>query len=337
MKRRFLLGLIISLVFLYFAFRGVNYHELWRALRGVNFFYLFLFMLAVIALMGVRAYRWKFMVDPLKKVGLYSLFSSAMIGFMANNVLPVRLGELVRAYSLGTKENISRSASFATIVMERVFDGFSLLLILWLTLLFFPFSRSSEKMGELIRKGANLTLVINILVFLILILLELKPEPVLNFFKRLFRLLPGKLSAKAEGILDKFSSGVRIFRDIPRMSWILLWSLILWAGSGISNYLVFLAFGLHPPLQATLILMVIVTFGVMIPSSPGYVGTVHFFAVIALGLFGYGKDISVPFSIVLHASQYIPITLLGLVYLKLEHFSLKVAEKDSKAVMTEES
>jgi uncharacterized protein (TIRG00374 family) len=293
-------------------------------------------MMVIIFLMWIRAYRWKFMVDPLKKVRLYSLFSSTVIGFMANNILPVRLGELVRAYSLGTKENISRSATFATIVMERVFDGFSLLLILWVTLLFFPFSRSSAKVGELVRKGANLALLGNLLLFLLLILLELKPDLTLNFFKRLLRLIPGKLSQRAEGILDKFSSGVRVFKDLPRMSWILFWSLILWAGIGISNYLVFLAFGLHPPIQASLILMVIVTLGVVIPSSPGYVGTVHFFTVIALSLFGYGKDTSVPFSIVLHASQYIPVTILGLIYLKLEHFSLKMAEKDSKTIMTDE-
>lgn len=332
MKKRFFLGLLISLIFLYFAFRGVDYHKLWGALRGVNFFYLFLFMLAVVALMWVRAYRWKFMVDPLKKVKVHSLFSSAMIGFMANNILPVRLGELVRAYSLGTKENISRSASFATIVMERVFDGFALLFILWLTLFFFPFSRSSEKMGELIRKGANLTLAANILVFVLLILLELKPEPILNFLKRLLKLLPKKISDKAETILDKFSSGVRIFRDVPRMGWILLWSLILWVCTGISNYLVFLAFDLHPPLQASLTLMVIVTLGVVIPSSPGYVGTVHFFTVIALSLYGYGKDTSVPFSIVLHASQYLPVTIMGLVYLKIEHLSLKTLERSSKGI-----
>jgi len=332
LRRRFLLGLLISLVFLYLAFKGVDYNVLWSSLRGVNFFYLFLFMLAVIALMWVRAYRWKFMVDPLKKVKVYSLFSSAMIGFMANNILPVRLGEVVRAYSLGTKENISKSASFATIVMERIFDGFSLLFILWLTLYLFPFSRSSVKV-ELIRRGANLALIANILAFLILILLELKPEPLLNFFKKLFGLLPRRLSEKAEAVLDKFSSGVRVFRDIPRMGWILLWSLILWLGTGISNYLVFLAFDLHPPIQATLMLMVIVTLGVVIPSSPGYVGTVHFFAVIALSLFGYGKDTSVPFSIVLHASQYLPITLLGLVYLKHEHFSLKVAQRNSREII----
>ncbi|MDH4223411.1 MAG: flippase-like domain-containing protein [candidate division Zixibacteria bacterium] len=327
MKKKFLIGLLISIVFLYLAFRGVNYRMLWTALTEVNFFYLILFMLAVIVIMWIRAYRWKFMVDPLKKAGIYSLFSSTMIGFMANNVLPVRLGELVRAYSLGTKENISKSASFATIVTERVFDGFTLLFILWLTLFLFPFSHSPENVGELIRKGANFTLAANILVFIILIILELKPDPVLNFFKRLLTLLPRKYAEKAENVLDKFSSGVRIFRDVPRMGWIMLWSLILWVLTGISNYLVFLAFDLHPPLQASLMLMVIVTLGVVIPSSPGFVGTVHFFTVIALSLYGYGRDISVPFSIVLHASQYVPVTLLGLVYLKLEHLSLKSIDK----------
>lgn len=338
MKKRFLIGLIISIIFLYFAFRGVNYHALWNALKGVNFFYLLLFMLAVIVLMWVRAYRWKFMVDPIKKVGVYSLFSSAMIGFMANNVLPVRLGEVVRAYSLGTKEKISRSASFATIVMERVFDGFALLLILWLTLLFYPFSRSSEKVGELVRKGANLTLIANLMLFLILILLELKPESTLKFFQKILKLIPGKFSVKGEAILQKFSSGVKVFRDPKRLIWILLWSLILWVGSGLSNYLIFLAFDKHPPLQASLILMVIVTLGVMIPSSPGYIGTVQFFTVLALSLFGkeYGKDFSLPFSIVLHACQYLPVTVLGIVYLRREHFSLKVAERDSEAIIENE-
>jgi len=338
LKKRLLIGIFISLVFLYFAFRGVDYHKLWEALRGVNFFYLFLFMIAIIFLMWIRAYRWKFMVDPLKKVGYSSLFSSTMIGFMANNVLPVRLGELVRAYSLGTKENISKSAAFATIAMERVFDGFSLLFILWLTLLFFPLSGSSEKVAELVRKGANLALLANLLLFLILILLELKPDPILNFIKRRLRFLPGKLSEKAEVILDKFSSGVRVFKDLPRVSWIFLWSLILWAGIGISNYLVFLAFDLHPPIQASFILMVVVTLGVIIPSSPGYVGTAHFFTIIGLSLvpFTITKAQSVSFSIVLHASQYIPVTILGLIYLKLEHFSLKMAEKDSKTIMIDE-
>jgi len=116
--------------------------------------------------------------------------------------------------------------------MERVFDGFALLLILWLTLLLYLFSRSSEKVGELVRKEANITLVANLLLFLILILLELKPDPTLKFFQRLLRFIPGKFSERRGAILHKFSSGLKVFRDFKRMSWILLWSLILWVTKG---------------------------------------------------------------------------------------------------------
>ena len=134
MKKKFIIGLLVSLVFLYLAFRKVDFSELWSALKGANYWYILPNIVLVILSMWMRAYRWKFMIHPIKKVGLGRLFSTVMIGFMANNVLPARLGEFVRAYSLGAKENISKSATFATIVIERIFDGFAILFILWLSL-----------------------------------------------------------------------------------------------------------------------------------------------------------------------------------------------------------
>jgi len=114
------------------------------------------------------------------------------------------------------------------------------------------------------------------------------------------------------------------------MIWILIFSVFVWGVVGISNYFIFLAFDLHPPVQASFILLVMVSLAVSIPSSPGYVGTFHFFCIAALGLFGYGKNIALPFSVVLHASQYIPITLIGLIYLKTEHLSLKMIKKEQE-------
>ena len=156
MKKKFIIGLVISSVFLYLAFRKVDYSELWSALKEANYWYIIPNIILVILSMWMRAYRWRFMIDPIKKVGLSRLFSSVMIGFMANNVLPARLGEFVRAYSLGTKENISRSATFATIVIERIFDGFSLLFILWLSLLLSPFP-------DWVKKASNLFLLMNLI------------------------------------------------------------------------------------------------------------------------------------------------------------------------------
>jgi len=322
MKKKFLIGLLISLFFLYLAFRKVDYSELWGALKGANYWYIVPNVVLVILSMWMRAYRWKFMVNPLKSVGLSSLFSSVMIGFMANNVLPARQGEFIRAYSLGTKEKISRSATFATIVIERIFDGFSLLFILWLSLLLSPFP-------DWVKKASNLFLLLNLLTLAFLVFIEVRKEATLRFFNLVFRLLPARLSAKAGEILEKFIGGLKVFRDIPGLIWILAWSLSIWVVVGISNYFIFLAFDLHPPIQASFILLVIVSLGVMLPSSPGFVGTFQFFCVVSLATFGYGKNISLPFSIVLHASQYFPVTLLGLYYLKAEHLSLKTLESDS--------
>jgi uncharacterized protein (TIRG00374 family) len=323
MKRKFVIGVLISLVFLYLAFRKVDLNELWYALKGANYWWIIPNVALVILSMWMRAYRWKFMVNPIKKVGLGSLFSSVMIGFMANNVLPARLGEFVRAYSLGSKESMSRSATFATIMIERIFDGFSLLLILWLSLLMYP------EFPSWVKRASNLFLLMNIVTLAFLVLIEVKRELAVKFFNLIFKLLPSSLSSRAGEIVEKFISGLKVFRNIPSLMWILAWSILIWVVVGISNYFIFLAFGQYPTVFASFILLGIVSLAVMLPSSPGFVGTFHYACVASFVILSLDEGVSRPFSIILHASQYIPVTLLGLYYLKREHLSLKTIESDS--------
>ncbi len=322
MKKKFAIGMLVSLIFLYLAFRKVDYTQLWQALKGANYWFIIPNVILTIFSMWMRAFRWKYMVNPIKKVGLGRLFSSVMIGFMANNVLPARLGEFIRAYSLGSKENISKSASFATIVVERLFDGFSILFILWVSLLLSDFP-------DWVKKGSNLFLVMNLGLLFFLIFLEIKTDSTVKFFQYIFRILPHKLRMKAEEVLLKFISGLKVFRDVSSLVWILAWSISIWVVIGISNYFIFLAFGLYPPIEASFILLVIVCLGVTLPAAPGFVGTFQFFCIVALERFNIGRSVALPFSLVLHACQYFPVTLLGLYYLKKEHLSLKTLEKES--------
>jgi len=322
-KKKLLIGILISLIFLYLAFRKVDWNELWLALKGANYWWILPNIALVILSMWMRAYRWKFMVNPIKKVRMGSLFSSVMIGFMANNVLPARLGELVRAYSLGNKENISRSATFATIMIERVFDGFSLLLILWLSLLMYP------ELPGWIKQAGNLFLLMNLATLAFLVLIEVKRELTLKFLRLVFRLLPNSLSSRAEEISEKFIGGLRVFRNVPSLLWILAWSIFIWGVIGISNYFIFLAFDQNPAVFASFILLGIVSLAVMLPSSPGFVGTFHAACVASFLILSLNESVSRPFSILLHASQYFPVTLLGLYYLRKEHLSLKTLESDS--------
>jgi len=322
-KKKLLIGILISLVFLYLAFRKVDWGELWLALREANYWWILPNIALVILSMWMRAYRWKFMVNPIKKVKMGSLFPSVMIGFMANNVLPARLGEFVRAYSLGNKENISRSATFATIMIERVFDGFSLLLILWVSLLMYP------ELPGWIRQAGNLFLLLNLATLAFLVLIEVKRDLALKFFRLISKLLPASLSSRAEEILEKFISGLRVFRNVPSLLWILAWSIFIWVVIGISNYFIFMAFGQYPAVFASFILLGIVSLAVMLPSSPGFVGTFHAACVASFVILNLNQSVSRPFSILLHASQYVPVTLLGLYYLRKEHLSLKTLESDS--------
>jgi uncharacterized protein (TIRG00374 family) len=322
MKKKFLIGILVSLVFLYLAFRKVDYTELWQALKGANYWFIIPTVILGIFAMWMRAFRWKYMVNPIKKVGLGRLFSSVLIGFMANNVLPARLGEFIRAYSLGSKENISKSASFATIVVERLFDGFAILFILWVTLFLFPFP-------DWVKRASNLFLVMNLAMLSFLIFLEVRTDSTMKFFQFVLKFLPHRLRIKVEEILLKFISGLKVFRDVSSLIWILTWSILIWGVTGISIHFIFLAFGLHLPIYASFILLVILCLGMMLPASPGFVGTFQFFCILALNLFGYDKNVALPFSIVLHACQYFPVTFLGLYYLKREHLSLKTLEKES--------
>ena len=323
MKKKVLLGVLISIVFLVLAFYKANFREVWKALEQANYIYIIPNIFLLLLAMWLRAYRWKFMVKPIKEVRTSRLFSSIMIGFMANNLLPARLGELVRAYVSGEKEKISRSASFATIVVERVFDGFSLLFIFWLALIFSSFP-------GWVKRGANIMLIINVAALLILLLLEVKQEATVRFIQRVLGFLPQKVSSKASQLLVKFTSGLKVFRNWKDMLWIVLWSLAIWGITGMSNYFVLMAFNMHPPFQASFIILIFVSFAISLPSAPGYVGTFHWACVAALSLYKIPTDSAQAFSIVLWACQYFPITIIGLFYLRKEHLSLKKVESGLK-------
>lgn len=321
MKKRVIFGVVISVVFLVLAFYKADFGEVWKALRRANYIYIIPNILLLLLANWFRAYRWRFMVKPIKEVKTKSLFSSTMIGLMANNLLPARLGELVRAYASGEKEKISRSASFATIVVERVFDGFALLFIFWLALAFSSFP-------EWVKRGANIILIVNITLLLILIFLELKPEATIRFLQKILVFLPPKLSRKISRIMLKFTSGLRVFRNWKDMLWIVLWSLVVWGILGISNYFILLAFDLHPPFLACFIVLIFVSFVISLPSAPGFIGTFQWACVAALSLYKIPTDSAQAFSIVLWASQYFPVTIIGLFYLKKEHLSLKKVESE---------
>src|SRR3989304_7908892 len=316
MKKNIAFGIIVSAVFLYLALYKVNLTEMWSSLKGANYWYVLPFSAFTIFGMWIRAYRWRFMTDHIKKIGLKSLFSSTMIGFMAINLLPLRLGEVVRAYSLGTKEGISKSAVFATIILERIFDLIALLVLVWFTLVFFPTPQEVKKVGYL-------TLVLIAGILLILYFLKTKTAPTLVVLEKPFIFLKKSWRDKAKELFEKFATGLTILVDFKTLWLVILISVLLWFATAFCNYLIFLGFYIRPPLYASFILLIFVAFGISLPSSPGFIGTFQFACVLALKFFKIPESTAFSISVVLWVGNFMPVTLLGLYYLKKEHFSLK--------------
>ena len=307
------------MVFLYLAIRKVNFSETVLALKQANYWFVLPNIVFVILGMWIRAVRWKFMINPIKRVTLTSLFRSTLIGFMAINILPARLGEFVRAYSLGTKEKISKSATLATIALERIFDLLALLVVVWLTLLLFP-------TPALVKQIGYLTLFIVAGVLILLIFLKTKTNLTVNFLEKIFFFVKKAVFEKVKQIIIRFVSGLAFLDHFGSVLWVFIISLVLWIASALSNYFIFLAFDLHPPIYASFILLITVILGVSLPSSPGFIGTFQLACVVALSFFKIPKSTAFSFSIILWLCKYVPITFLGLYYFRKEHFSLKKAQ-----------
>jgi hypothetical protein len=315
-----LIGLGISGLLLWFLFRNINVTELMEALKGANYWWLIPNMLLIVLTLYQRAYRWRFMLAPIRKVKFSKLLAATCIGFMANNVLPLRLGEFVRAYSLSSQDrNITKTASLATIFAERmIFDLITLLLIFGAVLYV-----SHLSLDDSMKVGLNLAIVIALLGIFFVVILALKPDQVGRLLGKYLFFAPDKVREVIRNIVLKFSRGLEFLSDIKSVAMVAIQTILIWLLMGLSNVFVFWAFGFDLSLDASYVLLVVVSITILVPSSPGFVGVYHAGAVWSLMAYGISKEDALSFALVLHAAQYTVVTLMGFYYLRKEHLSLK--------------
>ncbi len=323
----FLIGLAISALFLIIILRNVDPNELASALTNANYIWLIPNILFVVLAMYQRAERWKYMLNPIAKIKYKTLLAATCVGFMANNILPLRLGEFVRAYSLSKQDNrVTKSASLATIFVERrVFDLLALLIILAVILAIFPIKLmqdSNYKMGALISLG------IAVLGLLFAVAVVLRPEGSGKLITRYLFFLPAIVKEKVELTVMKFSKGLLFLKSWRETFWVSGHTMLIWLCMGYSNIFIFYAFGFDLPFYASYVLLVVVSISILIPSSPGFIGVYHAGVVFTLSRFGIDANNAFSCALVLHAAQFIPITLMGFYYLKKEHLSLKQLKKE---------
>ncbi len=319
---KLLAGIAISVVCVWLSMRDVRLAEVWSALRQAN--YLGFVAVMALTLLGfwIRAVRWRSLIASPRRLGTHSLFSATMIGFMANNVLPFRLGEFVRPWALARRERLSMTTLLATVVVERAVDMLTLLGILGLALLVHPISTATEA-GRMTRAGAEVLVVTCIALTAFVIVLEWSPKLAHGVIGWMTRPLPEKLRRRVTAMLSHFFEGLGLFRDLPRLAWVFLLSFVMFGVYALALSICMLALRIDVPWYGGLIMLVITAIGIMVPAAPGYIGTLNLACIAGLALFRVGKELAVPFSWFYWASQWLPVTSVGLFYLQREGLSLR--------------
>lgn len=306
MSYKLWLGIGVSLLLLWVAFRGVDLREVARSLGQVRAIWLVPVLLSIFVRFWLTAVRWQILLRHAKPIGVHRLFGVTMIGFMANNVLPARMGEFVRAYALGKSESLGAPLSFATIVVERVFDGFTLLLFLVGGLLFLrpePWLVWSAIAAFCLYLGV------------LAALLSLRVPRGLRLVKGVLAWLPPALGHRVAGLVNSFALGLGVLGDWGALAGVSLLSLAIWVINVAGVHAMFMAFSLDLPPYAAFLLLAVIAVALVLPSAPGYVGTFQVGTVAGLALFAVPEATALSLSILYHAVNYIPITAIGLVYL----------------------
>ena len=323
MRGKLWLGVAVSVALLWVAFRGVDAGEIVQKLRQVRTVWLLPVILSIFVRFWLTAVRWQVLLRPVKPIGLHRLFGVIMIGFMANNVLPARIGELVRAYALGRSEALAAPLAFATIVVERVFDGFTLLLFLVGGL---SFLHPDPRL--VLSAGLTCALYLGVLGAL----LALRGERGAGRIAWVLRRLPARLARSVGHLAESFRLGLDVFGDGRALAWTAVLSVLIWVVNAAGMQATFAAFSLDLPPYAAFLVLAIIAVALVVPAAPGYVGTFQLGTVAGLALFGVPKDTALSLSIVYHIVNYVPITVVGLAYLGALHLSLGELRTASQSV-----
>lgn len=334
-----IIGLIIVVLFSYIAFKNVSLEDMGKALRAVNYLYLIPSVLFVALTFLFRAIRWRYLVKSIKEVKTTHLFSPLMIGFMGN-VLPARAGELVRAYMLGKKENLAFSASFATIVVERLLDLLFFLLLLVGVLLFSSDTLAQGSTGGNhnlinIMKGfgwSSFVLFAAILTFFIL--LQHKNELAMKIVGVCIRPFPQKWGEKIIKLVHSFTEGLHILKNVRGFLISFALSFPVWGAMVIVYYPIHLAFGMESQVpMISSVFIVSLTIGIFISlfPTPAFLGSFQLGCVVALHeIFGISEAVAASYGIIAWLVAMGFIISTGLFFVVKDNISFAEVSSESK-------
>ena len=310
MKRwQFWLGVGVSAFFLWLALRGLDLSHFWQTLRGARYIWLVPSVLVYFGAVWARTWRWHYMLRALKPVPLRRLFPTVTISYMGNNVFPVRAGEVLRAYVLKRDEDVSMSASLATILVERIFDGLVMLLFVFLTLPTVPDLdpdlRRMVVLASLVFFGALVTF----------LALASTPTTTRRLYSGLINLfVPSGYRDKVLNLADRFMDGLVGLRRGRDLAMIFLTSTVVWLLETVKYWFVMHAFAFQVSFFALMLMNGLANLALTIPAAPGGIGPFDWAGIETLAAFDVDRTLASAYTLVLHVALWFPITVLGAYY-----------------------
>jgi hypothetical protein len=326
MKRwQFWLGVAISLIFIYFVVRKLEWGTFWQAIKMANYWWLIPGIIVYFVAVWARAWRWHYLLKPIKSIKTSVMFPITCIGYMGNNIYPARAGEVLRAVVLKRREGVPISASLATIIVERIFDGVVMLAFVFVNLtqlakladVSVPVGKRQITIQDLAVWG-SVAFIGALVIFLLAAMFPKITARIGQWF--IDRLLPVRIREKTSGILHKFLDGLESLRSPLNVLMVFLTSVLIWLLETVKYWFVLHAFGLQGDVSFfTLMLMNgVVNLATTIPAAPGYLGTFDAPGIAVLEASGIDKAVATGYTLVLHLALWVPITVLGAYYLAKE-------------------
>jgi uncharacterized protein (TIRG00374 family) len=323
-------SIVLAILLLVIAFRDVELKRIVVVMKEARYEWLLLMFLLLMCSHLARSMRWRYLLEPLKPgIGLRNLFSGVMVGYMVNNLLP-RAGEIVRPYTIGRLESISRSAALGTIVVERIMDGVSFLLLLVLVPFMYdgPLREVFPWLGD---SGVILSAFMALFMATAVVLM-IRRDWTTRLTGTLGRVLPERFVPRFNQIVHSFLDGFLFLKRPANFLPIFVLSVFIWGSYIAMMYVAFFAFRIDAGIgwRAAVVVLTISSIGIAIP-TPGSAGGYHVFTSQTLNrLFLVPEDIALGYATLTHAVGYIGVTLVGLYFFFKDHVKISEAVQEER-------
>ena len=318
-KWQFWLGVLISVLFIWLALRGLHLNDFWSAVKQANYIWLIPGIGVYFIGVWVRAWRWQYLLRPIKHIPTSKMFPITTIGYMGNNIYPARAGEVLRAVILKRKEGVSVSASLATIIVERIFDGVVMLAFVFVNLSELAKLTGSSGFVGNIQQVAVIGTGVFLGALAVFLIAAMFPQVTLKIgLWFIYRFVPKRLHERIISLTNKFLDGLASLRSPFNVLMVFFTSVIIWLLETGKYWFVMHAFDFNVSFFALMLMNGIVNLATTIPSAPGYIGTFDAPGIAVLTAYGVDQATAAGYTLVLHVALWLPITLLGAYYLARE-------------------